>query len=83
MASWQSFMSFHLELLDTNHPLIFEKSKLRQIEAHALIYLNSKTQPYPPPPTPPGLSTRHDWTLQNAIVIFPNQVEGKLEIHLW
>ena len=76
-------MSFHLKLLDTNHPLIFEKSKLRQIEAHALIYLNSHTQPYPPPPTPPGLSTRHDWTLQNAIVIFPNQVEGKLEIHLW
>ena len=27
-------------LLDTDHPLTFEESKLRQIEAHALIYLS-------------------------------------------
>ena len=32
-------MSLHLKLLDIDHPLTFEKSKLRQIEAHALIYL--------------------------------------------
>ena len=33
------FMSLHLKLLDIDHPLTFEESKLRQIEAHALIYL--------------------------------------------
>ena len=32
-------MSLHLKLLDIDHPLTFEESKLRQIEAHALIYL--------------------------------------------
>ena len=51
-------MSFHLKLLDTNHPLIFEKSKLRQIEAHALIYLNSHTRPYPHPPLLPRVWVR-------------------------
>ena len=40
MGSWQSFMSLHLKLLDIDHPLTFEESKLRQIEAHALIYLS-------------------------------------------
>ena len=34
-------MSLHLKLLDIDHPLTFEKNKLRQIEAHALIYLRS------------------------------------------
>ena len=33
-------MSLHLKLLDIDHPLTFEKSKLREIEAHALIYLS-------------------------------------------
>ena len=37
MGSWQSFMSLHLKLFDVDHPLTFEQSKLRQIEAHALI----------------------------------------------
>ena len=32
-------MSLHLKLLDVDHPLTFEESKLKQIEAHALIYL--------------------------------------------
>ena len=34
-------MSLHLKLLDIDHPLTFEESKLRQIEAHALIYLST------------------------------------------
>ena len=34
-------MSLHLKLLDINNPLTFEESKLRQIEAHALIYLSN------------------------------------------
>ena len=33
-------MSLHLKLLDIDHPLTFEESKLRPIEAHALIYLS-------------------------------------------
>ena len=33
-------MSLHLKLLDIDHPLTFEESKLRQIEAHASIYLS-------------------------------------------
>ena len=33
-------MALHLKLLDVDHPLTFEESKLRQIEAHALIYLS-------------------------------------------
>ena len=33
-------MCLHLKLLDIDHPLTFEASKLRQIEAHALIYLS-------------------------------------------
>ena len=33
-------MSLHLKLLDIDYPLTFEVSKLRQIEAHALIYLS-------------------------------------------
>ena len=33
-------MSLHLKLLDIDHPLTFEPSKLRQIEARALIYLS-------------------------------------------
>ena len=33
-------MSLRLKLLDIDHPLTFEESKLRQIEAHALIYLS-------------------------------------------
>ena len=32
-------MCLHLKLLDIDNPLIFEVSKLRQIEAHAVIYL--------------------------------------------
>ena len=32
-------MSLHVKLLDIDYPLTFEESKLRQIEAHALIYL--------------------------------------------
>ena len=32
-------MSLHLKLLDIEDSLTFEESKLRQIEAHALIYL--------------------------------------------
>ena len=35
-------MSLHLKLLDIDHPLTFEESKLSQIEAHALIYLRNK-----------------------------------------
>ena len=34
-------MSLHLKLLDIDHPLTFEASKLRQIEAHGLIYLSA------------------------------------------
>ena len=34
-------MSLDLKLVDIDHPLTFEESKLRQIEAHALIYLSS------------------------------------------
>ena len=41
MGSWQSFMSLHLKLLDIDHPLSFEQSKLKQIKAHALIYLSA------------------------------------------
>ena len=37
--SWQSFMCLHLNLLDIDHPLTFELSKLGPIEAPALIYL--------------------------------------------
>ena len=33
-------MCLHLKLLDIDHPLTFEVCKLRQIEAHALIYLS-------------------------------------------
>ena len=33
-------MSLHPKLLHIDHPLTFEESKLRQIEAHALIYLS-------------------------------------------
>ena len=43
MANWQSFMCLHLKLLDLEHPLSFDVSKLRQIEAHALIYLSFPT----------------------------------------
>ena len=32
-------MFLHLKLLDIDHPLTFEESKLKQIEAHTLIYL--------------------------------------------
>ena len=39
MVNWQSLMSLHPKLLDIDHPLTFEESKLRQIETHALIYL--------------------------------------------
>ena len=35
-------MSLHQKLLDIDHPLTFGESKLRQIEAHALIYLSTK-----------------------------------------
>ena len=38
-------MSLHLKLLDIDHPLTFEESKLRQIEARALIYLSKKKIP--------------------------------------
>ena len=34
-------MSLGLKLLDIDHPLTFEESKLRQTEAHALIYLSA------------------------------------------
>ena len=34
-------MSLDLKLVDIDHPLTFEESKLRQIEAHALIYPRS------------------------------------------
>ena len=37
-------MSLHLKLLDIDHPLTFEESKLRQIESHALIYLRRANQ---------------------------------------
>ena len=33
-------MCLHLKLLDIDHSLTFEVCKLRQIEAHALIYLS-------------------------------------------
>ena len=36
-----SFISLHLKLLDIDQPLTFEASKLRQIEAHGLIYLSA------------------------------------------
>ena len=32
-------MSLHVKLFDIDYPLTFEESKLRQIKAHALIYL--------------------------------------------
>ena len=35
-------MSLYLKLLDIDHPFTFEESKLRQIEAHALIYLSAR-----------------------------------------
>ena len=38
-------MSLHLKLLDIDQPLTFEESKLRQIEAHALIYLSRDNLP--------------------------------------
>ena len=44
MGSWQSFLSLHLKLLDIDHSLTFEESKLRQIEAHALIYLSDGSE---------------------------------------
>ena len=34
-------MSLHLKLLDIDHPRTFEESKLREIEAHSLIYLSA------------------------------------------
>ena len=34
-------MSLHQKLLDIDQPLTFEQNKLRQIEAHALIYLST------------------------------------------
>ena len=39
-------MSLHQKLLDIDHPLTFGESKLRQIEAHALIYLSNFTIHY-------------------------------------
>ena len=36
-------MCLHLKLLDIDHPLTFEVSKLRQIETHALIYLSTES----------------------------------------
>ena len=41
-------MSLHLKLLDIDHPLTFEESKLRKIEAHALIYLSKISHPSNP-----------------------------------
>ena len=35
------YIYVHLNLLDIDHPLTFEMSKLRQIEAHDLIYLSN------------------------------------------
>ena len=50
-------MSLHLKLLDVDHPLTFEESKLRQIEAHALIYLStSNPNPSPRVDTNPNLT---------------------------
>ena len=42
VGNWQSLMSLHLKFLDIDHPFTFEESKLRQIEAHALIYLSNQ-----------------------------------------
>ena len=42
-------MSLHLKLLDIDQPLTFEGSKLRQIEAHALIYLSASHDTKLPP----------------------------------
>ena len=42
LCSWQSFLCLHLKLLDLGDPLTFEVSKLRPIEAHALIYLSAR-----------------------------------------
>ena len=56
-------LSLHLKLLDIDHPLAFEQSKLRQIEDHALIYPSRpKRSKIPPdvayireiPPPPPS-----------------------------
>ena len=63
-------LSLHLKLLDIDHPLAFEQSKLRQIEDHALIYPSrpkrSKTPPdvayireIPPPPFWPEIQRRY------------------------
>ena len=41
VVSWQSFISLHLKLLDIDHPLTCEESKLRQVEAYASIYLRT------------------------------------------
>ena len=49
MVSWESFMSLHLKLLDIYHSLTFEGSKLRQMEAHALIYLSAITKDFDGP----------------------------------
>ena len=40
MCAAGKVLCLHLKLLDIDHPLTFEVSELRQIEAHALIYLS-------------------------------------------
>ena len=64
-------MYLHLKLLDIDHPLTFEESKLRQIEAHPLIYLRDD-----------GADTKFDINKRRAIELEANKtiaVRGKPE----
>ena len=56
-------MSLHLKLLDIDHPLTFEESKLRQIEAHDLIYLSINLTFVAPCGDFNGYSLTHLWIL--------------------
>ena len=44
MCAGGKVLCLHLKLLDIDHPLTFEVCKLRQIEAHALVYLSRQNE---------------------------------------
>ena len=44
VRSRQSFMYLHQKLLDLDHPLIFEMSKLKQIEAQGPVAYNVRNK---------------------------------------
>ena len=66
-------LSLHLKLLDIDHPLAFEQSKLRQIEDHALIYPSrpkrsknpTRCSLYKGDSPPPPLLARNSAQIQN------------------